>query len=49
VEIVGYELIIQGLTAEESITVQEQGLGGKRHMGCGVFVAFGENEVTHAP
>lgn len=39
VEIVGYELIIQGLTAEESITVQEQGLGGKRHMGCGVFVA----------
>lgn len=39
VEIVGYELVIEGLTAEESLTLQEQGLGGKRHMGCGVFVA----------
>ena len=48
VEIVGYELIIEGLTAEESITIQEQGLGGKRHMGCGVFVAYGETEVLHA-
>lgn len=37
-EIVGYELIVEGLTAEESITLQEAGLGGKRHMGCGVFV-----------
>ena len=36
-EIVGYELLVEGLTAEESITLQEHGLGGKRHMGCGVF------------
>lgn len=38
-EIVGYELVVEGLTAEESVTLQEHGLGGKRHMGCGVFAA----------
>lgn len=37
-EIVGYELVIEGLTAEESLTLQTHGLGGRRHMGCGVFV-----------
>ncbi len=37
-EIVGYEVLIEGLSADESITLQEQGLGGRRHMGCGVFV-----------
>lgn len=37
-EIVGYEVLVEGLTAQESITLQERGLGGKRHMGCGVFV-----------
>lgn len=37
-EIVGYEVLVEGLTAEESLQLQEQGLGGKRHMGCGVFV-----------
>ena len=36
-EIVGYELLIEGLTASESMALQERGLGGKRHMGCGVF------------
>jgi CRISPR-associated protein Cas6 len=45
-EIVGYELVVEGLTAEESITLQEKGLGGKRHMGCGVFVAMGEGAVS---
>ena len=42
-EIVGYEVIVEGLTAEESITLQERGIGGKRHMGCGVFVAVGRS------
>ena len=37
-ELVGYEVVVEGLMAEESISLQEQGLGGKRHMGCGVFV-----------
>lgn len=39
-EIVGYETLIEGLTADESLRVQEAGLGGRRHMGCGVFVAI---------
>lgn len=37
--IVGYALRIEGLTAGESLLVQEQGLGSRRRMGCGVFVA----------
>jgi len=36
-EVVGYEVIIEGLTAEESLDIQERGIGGRRHMGCGVF------------
>jgi CRISPR-associated protein Cas6 len=39
-EIVGYEMIVESLTAEESLALQETGLGGKRHMGCGVFVTM---------
>jgi CRISPR-associated protein Cas6 len=37
-EVVGYEVIVEGLSAAESIAVQERGLGGRRLMGCGVFV-----------
>jgi len=36
--IVGYAVRVDGLTAEESIIVQEMGLGSRRRMGCGVFV-----------
>jgi CRISPR-associated protein Cas6 len=36
--IVGFGLRIDGLTAEESLVVQENGLGSRRRMGCGVFV-----------
>ena len=39
--IVGYALRVAGLTAEESLLVQEQGLGSRRRMGCGVFVREG--------
>lgn len=38
-KVVGYSLLITGLTADESIRLQEQGLGGRRKMGCGMFVA----------
>ena len=38
-EVVGFEVILEGLLASESITLQEIGIGGRRHMGCGVFVA----------
>jgi CRISPR-associated protein Cas6 len=40
--IIGYELLVHGLTAEESIRIQEKGLGGRRKMGCGVFVGVRE-------
>ena len=37
-KVVGYSLLVSELTAEESIRLQENGLGGRRKMGCGVFV-----------
>lgn len=37
-KIIGYAIQVIGLTAEESIKLQEVGLGGRRRFGCGVFV-----------
>lgn len=37
-EIVGFALRVQDLTAEESIRLQEHGLGGRRRFGCGIFM-----------
>ncbi|MBI4517494.1 MAG: type I-MYXAN CRISPR-associated protein Cas6/Cmx6 [Deltaproteobacteria bacterium] len=36
--VVGFQAMVSELTAEESITLQERGLGGRRRMGCGIFV-----------
>lgn len=41
-EVVGHEVILEGLSAEESLNIQEKGLGGRRLMGCGVFVPVTE-------
>jgi CRISPR-associated protein Cas6 len=38
--IVGFSLLVAGLTAEESVRLQEEGLGGRRRIGCGFFVPF---------
>jgi CRISPR-associated protein Cas6 len=38
--IVGYTLSIHDLTEEGSIVLQERGLGGRRHMGCGFFIVI---------
>lgn len=35
---VGFAMVVQALTAEESIRLQEDGLGGRRLMGCGLFL-----------
>ena len=35
--IVGHAVLATELTAEDSILLQERGLGGRRRMGCGVF------------
>jgi CRISPR-associated protein Cas6 len=40
-QVVGFEMGITQLTAEESLTLQEQGVGGRHKMGCGVFVPWG--------
>jgi len=37
-QVVGFELAIGNLSAEESLSLQENGLGGRRHMGCGVLI-----------
>jgi CRISPR-associated protein Cas6 len=37
-QVVGFEVTATGLAAEGSVRLQESGLGGRRHMGCGVFV-----------
>jgi CRISPR-associated protein Cas6 len=37
-QVVGFELAALKLDAEDSLRLQENGLGGRRHMGCGVFV-----------
>jgi CRISPR-associated protein Cas6 len=36
--IICFSLLVEGLTPDESLRLQEVGLGGKRHMGGGVFV-----------
>jgi CRISPR-associated protein Cas6 len=34
----GYAMVVDGLTGEESVRLQERGLGGRRLMGCGLFL-----------
>ncbi|MCE9671833.1 type I-MYXAN CRISPR-associated protein Cas6/Cmx6 [Myxococcus stipitatus] len=37
-KVIGYGLTLSGLSRESSLRLQAQGLGGRRHMGCGVFL-----------
>jgi CRISPR-associated protein Cas6 len=37
-DVVGYSVRFNDLRPEESLKLQIHGLGGKRRMGCGVFV-----------
>lgn len=39
--VVGFETIAEGLNAENSLKLQDDGLGGRRRFGCGVFVPYG--------
>jgi CRISPR-associated protein Cas6 len=39
--VVGFALRVAGLTGEESIRLQEDGLGGRRRMGCGIWIPMG--------
>jgi CRISPR-associated protein Cas6 len=44
-KVVGFALQVTGLTAVESLTLQERGLGGRRRMGCGFFVPLRPRRV----
>jgi CRISPR-associated protein Cas6 len=40
-QVVGFEVAALEIDAEDSLRVQENGLGGRRHMGCGIFLRGG--------
>lgn len=39
-QVVGFEVMALDLNAEDSIRLQEVGIGGRRRMGCGILVAM---------
>lgn len=43
VEVVGFETTLQRLQDSDSLTVAANGVGGRRHMGCGFFVPVNTN------
>jgi CRISPR-associated endonuclease/helicase Cas3 len=45
--IVGFAVIVSGLTDAESLRLQECGLGGRRHMGCGIFSPLPQETTRH--
>jgi CRISPR-associated protein Cas6 len=40
--ITGYGVYVSGLNDEDSLKLQAMGIGGRRRMGCGLFVPVGE-------
>ncbi len=38
--VVGFAVAVDGLSAEDSLLLQERGLGGRRRMGCGFFLPY---------
>jgi CRISPR-associated protein Cas6 len=42
-KVVGYSMTIDELSDEDSILIQEHGLGGRRKMGCGFFESVGSD------
>lgn len=48
--LVGFAVLVGGLTAEGSLRLQEHGLGSHRRMGCGVFVpAAPSSPIVYPP
>lgn len=45
--IVGFSLLVEELQPQESLLLMEKGLGGRRHMGGGVFVPAENRESDH--
>jgi CRISPR/Cas system CSM-associated protein Csm4 (group 5 of RAMP superfamily) len=44
-QIVGFEVTAVDVDATGSLRLQEHGIGGRRHMGCGVFVPVRERKA----
>jgi CRISPR-associated protein Cas6 len=42
--ITGYGVYVSGLSDEDSLKLQAVGIGGRRRMGCGLFVPIGDRE-----
>ena len=47
--VVGFALAIHELSDEGSIVLQERGIGGRRHMGCGIFFPIAIDRVIGEP
>src|SRR5437867_13268085 len=47
--VVGFAVAVSELSDEVSIVLQEQGLGGRRHMGCGIFFPIAIDRVIGEP
>jgi len=39
-EVVGFSVVLHGLTPEGSLRMQSEGMGGDRGLGCGIFVPY---------
>lgn len=45
--ILGYAVFVQGLSPEESLKIQTQGLGSRRHLGAGMFLPLHLSQTHH--
>jgi len=43
-KIVGYSVVVEGLSEEDSLKLQWYGLGGRQHFGCGWFYPYKEDD-----
>ena len=50
-QILGFEVVVEGLSPEVSLRLQTEGFGGRRAFGCGLFVNAGDRKplVAAAP
>jgi hypothetical protein len=37
---IGYQVTLKNLSDQDSLTIQNKGIGAKRHFGCGIFGAI---------
>jgi CRISPR-associated protein Cas6 len=48
-QVMGFALTVSGLSPASSMRLQERGLGGRRHLGCGLFLPTRPNEQPTPP